>query len=70
MAGFGYSFPTDEVEMNEEELEADIDAKVKEWHERFQVDWRFLSLLLREQADFCCMKQDAVNYIKGDRRIT
>jgi len=56
--------------MNEEELEADIDAKVKEWHERFQVDWRFLSLLLREQADFCCMKQDAVNYIKGDRRIT
>ena len=49
--------------MNEEELEAEMDTKVKEWHDRYKVEWRFLSLLLREQADFCRMKRDAEKYL-------
>jgi len=53
--------------MNDEELELEIGEKVKEWHDRYQIDWRFMSLLLREQADFCYMKQDALKYLKGER---
>jgi len=52
---------------NEEELEREIDLKIKEWHDSYLVDWWFMSLLLREQADFCYMKHSSKKYLSGKR---
>jgi len=53
--------------MDIENLEQALALHVKQWHEEYKVDWRLVSFLLREQADFCYMKHSAEKYLSENR---
>jgi len=50
-----------------EDAELELEQFIKDFKEKHQVDWRFMSLLLREQADFCYMKYSGERYLSESK---
>jgi len=50
-----------------EDAELELEQFILDFRKRHQVDYRFLSLLLREQADIYDMKDSGEKYLAGSK---